>query len=141
LGGAEAAVTAVTGDGHVDEDEFKAGLRKIGLDVDDEAMHGLFVLFDTDGSGTIEIQVRLAAIYLGPRHVEAHARCQELNTAVRLLKKPEGRYGPHTIAKDGSSFNKLIPEMHGAKMDFLLSLEDPSARSTGESPPCLSLAC
>ena len=97
-----------SGDGEVDIEEFRTGLRALKLNLSDVECDHLFRQFDEDNSGTLEIA--------------------ELDKAIRILKKPELKYSIETtVSKDGSTFGDMIPEMHGAKMEFLLTLENPSA--------------
>ena len=98
-----------SGDGHLDLDEFKEGLRTLKLNLTDGEFEELFDQFDADMSGTIEIE--------------------ELDSAIRILRRPQLKYSVEkTVATDGSTFGDCIPEMHGAKMEFLMTLENPSAQ-------------
>jgi hypothetical protein len=98
-----------SGDGKVDLEEFRDGLRSLKLNLSDDEFEDLFNQFDGDKSGTLEIE--------------------ELDSAIRILRRPQLKYSiERTVAPDGSTFGDMIPEMHGAKMEFLMTLENPSAQ-------------
>ena len=77
-----------SGDGEVDIEEFRTGLRALKLNLSDVECDHLFRQFDEDNSGTLEIA--------------------ELDKAIRILKKPELKYSIETtVSKDGSTFGDM----------------------------------